>query len=388
MILDLDNFKAINDRLGYFLGDKILVKVSDRIRRAIRQEDCIARFGGDEFILFLKGIATDEVLTIVTNKLINVINQPFFLNGEEVYLGVSIGAVFVPKISIHYEEILKYADIALYKSKLSGRNQCQVFSEDIKEAYGKRFDIDLALHFALKKEELHLEYQPIYDMKSKKIYAVEALLRWHSKKLGIVSPDDFIPVAESNGLIIPISNWVIHESFSQLAKWRKQGHTGLYLSINLSPIQLNNTAYLIEVLNQAIENYHIPPHKVELEITETAIMQNVHQAASSLNELNNMGFKISIDDFGKGYSSLSLLSKLPFSILKIDRDFINNYKNFKNKKIINIILSLSKELNLEVIAEGIETEEQFQFLQQQACHYGQGYFLSHPKKPDELEFGD
>lgn len=384
MVINLDDFKALNDRLGYNIGDRILVKAGHRIKRMLTQPNFIARLSGNEFIVLLKNPYSVSNKEIIASQIINKLNEPFFIKREKIYIAISIGIVSVPHHASNFYDILKCADMALHDVRIRGGNQFQVFSLQIEKEYGQQLKIESALHLALTNKKFYLVYQPIYDLKTMQIEAVEALIRWSNKELGMIGPDTFIPIAESNGLIIPITNWILQSSFEQFAKWRKVGENKIKLSVNLSAKQFDNIEYLLNSLKELCHHYNIPSSSVELEITETAIMQDIEQAIYALKKLRSLGFLISMDDFGTGYSSLKLLSRLPFSTLKIDRSFVEDFKNKKSQIIIKSIISLSKGLALNVIAEGIETEEQLKFLKALGCDYGQGFYLSTPKLVDEL----
>lgn len=385
LYIDLDGFKSVNDRLGHPIGDKLLREVARRLESCFRANDCVARIGSDEFIACLSAIKEKSDAGIVAQRLINLINRPFFIDNNEISVGTSIGIALFSESDKDYEQLFKNADIALYKAKHAGRNQFQYFTKQLNHEYGRQLDIENALRFALSRNEFHMVYQPIYELSSKKIISIEALLRWDSSEISTTSPDDFIPIAEYIGLILPISEWVLESTLKQFAEWKLKYHSNFHISINISVCQLNNDNDLIERLQKACRKYNIAPSDIELELTETAIMSNPKHAEAILLELSELGFLISLDDFGKGFSSLSLLSRLPVSILKIDRQFIGQLPDSKDEFIVKSVLSLSKSLKLDVVAEGIETGQQWEYLVKNHCYSGQGYYLSKPVRPDEIE---
>lgn len=382
LYLDLDGFKSVNDRLGHPVGDKLLQEVGRRLESAFRAGDFVARIGGDEFIACLGSVSDRADAGIVAQRLISLINRPFFIDNNEISVGSSIGISTYPDTANNYDQLFKNADIALYKAKHAGRNQYQYFTKQLNIEYGRQLDIESALHFAIERKELHMEFQPIYNLSNKKIVAVEALLRWISSEFGEIEPQDFIPVAEYAGLIIPISEWVIDTVLKQYAAWQRELNVDFHIALNISACQLDKGEYFADLLKQACKDLDVNPADIQLELTETAIMHNSRQAESLLNGLHEQGFILSIDDFGQGYSSLSLLSRLPISILKIDKQFIANMSEHKDEFIVKSVILLSKGLNMQVIAEGIETQRQCDYLLKHKCEYGQGYLFSKPMTGD------
>lgn len=381
--MDLDGFKAVNDRFGHASGDLLLVQVADRLKEVFQSSGFVARLSGDEFAVCLS-VRSHEELVLLANMIINMINQPIYINNSEISVGISIGVSIFPDTSIDYETLLKNADIALYRAKYNGRNQFVFYSTDIEQEYTDMLKIETALRLAVDKNEFYLEYQPIYDLEQNQIISLEVLTRWQSSELGFVSPDKFIPIAEANGLIFPISDWIIDNAFKQYAEWKKENKQHFQLAINISAKQLDQGNFLVKFLKQKCEAYHLEAKDIDVEITETAIMRNQPMAKVALTELRSAGFVITLDDFGQGYSSLSLLSKLPISVLKIDKYFVQNLNDPKNKFIVTSIISLSHTLKIKVIAEGIETSDELEYLKKLGCNYGQGYLLSEPKAPDAL----
>lgn len=384
LYFDLDGFKSVNDRLGHAVGDELLKEVSKRLQTAFRDEDFVARLSGDEFIACLTRIKDKAYVGVIAQRLIAGINRPFFIDNNEISVGLCVGIAIFPESASDYAQLLKDADIALYKAKQSGRNQFQYYTHQIHQDYGYQLELENDLRFALARREFKLAYQPIYHLKDKTIISVEALLRWENSRLGSVSPADFVPLAESIGLIVPIGEWVIEAAIKQYAQWQHQGVANFKLSINISAWQLDRGEYLVELLKTLCVKNNILPEVIQLELTETAIMHNPQQGEKTLRELHHLGFIMVIDDFGQGFSSLSLLSRLPISVLKIDKQFISDINDKKNEFIIKSIVSLSQSLRLEVIVEGIETPSQLNYLLDLGCDFGQGFLLARPMFPDKL----
>jgi diguanylate cyclase (GGDEF)-like protein/PAS domain S-box-containing protein len=384
LYMDLDGFKAVNDRLGHPIGDKLLTEVARRLQSSFRIKDFVARIGGDEFVACLSNIKEKSDAGIVAQRLISLVNRPFFIENNEVSVGTSIGIATFPESALEYEQLFKNADIALYKAKHAGRNQFQYFTKQLDIEYGRQLEIENALRLAIGRNEFHMVYQPIYELSNKKIIAMEALLRWESAEFGNISPQDFIPIAEYIGLIIPIGEWALDATIQQLSIWQKNNGADFKMAINISACQLDRGDYLVDILKLACAKYDVPHNSVKLELTETAIMHNPKQAETILTELYQLGFLLALDDFGQGFSSLSLLSRLPISILKIDKQFIGDLDEEKNEFIVKSILSLSESLSLDVIAEGIETQSQLEYLMNHHCKYGQGFYFSKPEPADKI----
>lgn len=385
LYLDLDGFKTVNDRLGHPIGDKLLCEVARRLQSCFRSNDCLARVGTDEFVVCLAKTQEKSDAGLVAQRLISIINRPFQIEHNEISVGASIGIAMATELEQDYNQLFKNADIALYKAKHAGRNQFQYFTKQLDHEYGHLLAMENELRFALSRNEFHLVYQPIYELSSKKIISIEALLRWNSSMFEVVSPDDFIPVAEYTGLIFPISEWILESALKQFSEWKLKYKTNFRLALNISTCQLSHDNYLIEKLQEACKKYQLLPADLQLELTETAIMLNPKQAEFILAELHKLGFLISLDDFGKGYSSLSLLSRLPVSFLKIDQQFIGKLAEEKDEFIVKSVLSLSQSLGLDVVAEGVETQEQLTYLIEHNCYAAQGFYLCKPGLPDEID---
>ena len=382
LFVDLDEFKRVNDDLGHDVGDRLLQEVAKRLYTCVRQNDFVARLGGDEFAIILPYIEENSEAAIVAQKIIEHINTPFKLGNYIVKVSTSIGIACYPRAAQTAADILKAADIAMYHAKDLGKNNYQYFSKEVKAQNLYRNKVETALKSAVEKNEFVLMYQPIFNLKTKKITGFEALLRWKNSELGNIDPDHFIPIAEETGILIPIGRWIIEESCKQFALWQKEFKKNYKLAINLSPKQLikhNLTNRLTEIL----KNHNLSPKSLEIEITESAVMSK-YEVEENLKKLHQLGVSIAIDDFGTGYSSLSRLRYLPINCLKIDKSFIKDLIQNKNDAIIvKSILALGNSLGLNVIAEGIESEEQLNFLIKHSCNEGQGHLFSLPLTAEE-----
>ncbi len=383
LFLDLDKFKDVNDTLGHHFGDLLLQQACDRITGSLRESDWLARLGGDEFAILLPNINNPEDAAKVAKKLIGVIALPFDLEGNEAIISVSIGIACYPQAGTDSETLGKHADIALYRAKDLGRNNFQFFTSELNEKHKNKVQLEQALNKAIVNDELNLVLQPKFNLSTQKIIGFEFLLRWHNKKHGLIPPDDFIPIAEESGLIIPIGEWVISHACDILSQLKKHSKQELSFAINISPIQIS-AGSVVSLLKDEMKKYDLKPHQLQLEITETAIMAYSKTTESALKYLHDYGIKIDIDDFGTGYSSLSHIKRLPIDGLKIDKSFVMDIpKDENDTAIVKAIISLTKGLGLNVIAEGIETKEQLQFLIDNGCDQGQGYYLSKPISLEE-----
>lgn len=386
LFFDLDNFKNINDLYGHDVGDKLLKAAADKLVSNVREEDIVTRISGDEFVVLLTEIKTPEDASLVGEKLINVFAATKF-NVEKISINItaSIGIAVYPLTSCEHSELMKQADIAMYRAKRSGRNNCQNFLKGIDEEHKTQLELATRLPFAVKNEEFFLVYQPIMDLKTKKIIGMEALLRWLFPSKGTVMPNDFIPVAERSGMFTQLGFWVIQTAFRQLKVWGEQFPLQEnYLSINLSAIQLEAEQIVQDIQNEA-KYADINVSNIGFELTESAIMTDPEKAKAIINTLNQQGFKILIDDFGTGFSSFSRLKELELSGLKIDKSFIDCIgKHVVGERIIKAITYLADILNLVPIAEGVETAEQVDFLLKNGCSVAQGYYFSKPISAKEM----
>lgn len=383
LYLDLDSFKSVNDRLGHPVGDELLKIVSKRLEGAFRtgafrSGDFVARMGGDEFVVYLGDFREKNDAGIIAERVIAIINKPFFIAGNELSIGTSIGIAFFSDDCMDYHQVLKNADIALYKAKHEGRNKYQYFTPQLDAECSQQIAMENALRFALARKEFSMVYQPIVDLKTKKVISVEALIRWDAIGLGVISPEDFIPMAEYSGLILPIAEWAMDNVLQQFSQWRKDGQSQITVALNISATQIDAGEALINILQKLCEQYQIEPACIGLELTETAMMHNPQHAQQVVQQLHELGFSIILDDFGQGFSSLSLISQLPISILKIDKQFVEDSANVKNETIIRSIIALAKGLSVAVVAEGVETAEQAEHLMALGCEYGQGFFFCEP----------
>ncbi len=384
LYMDLDGFKSVNDRLGHPVGDELLKEVAKRLQNAFRPQDFIARMGGDEFVACLGLIQEKSDAGIVAQRIINILNRPYYIDNNELSIGVSIGIALYPETATTFNQLFKNSDVALYKAKHAGRNQYQFFNKQLDIEYSQQLKLENALRFSLGRDEFHMVYQPIYEINTKKIVAIEALLRWCNEELGFVSPEQFIPIAEYNGLIIPIGEWMMNTSIRQFANWKSQIEIKCHLSLNISAYQLDRGQYLIDILQNLCQKYDVSPELIKIELTETALMHNPKQSDKILTDLSKLGFTVLLDDFGQGFSSLSLLSRLPVSSLKIDKQFVKELTQHKSEIIVKSIIGLSKSLSLSVIAEGVETKEQLDTLTMMGCEYVQGFFWSRPIEEHEV----
>lgn len=378
LFIDLDRFKSINDLLGHTVGDQLLVEAASRLKQHVREKDTVARQGGDEFtILLTQMFSTKNVITFA-EKLLKAFQQPFLLGGQEVYITPSIGIALAPAHGTTATQLIKNADTAMYEAKATGKNKYVVYTKEMSEAEHKRNVLEKELRKAIQNEELLLHYQPQVHMHTKQIIGFEALVRWKHPKLGMVSPADFIPLAEETGLILSIGEWVLRQACKQAKQWHEKGYTSLKIGVNLSPMQFIDPN-LVQLVTNALRESDLPPEALDLEITEGIAMRNEQLVIEKLQQLQSLGIKISIDDFGTGYSSLSYLTKYPIHTLKIAREFIQEIEhNPQEEAIISSIIMMAKNLRLTVIAEGVETEKQWDFLTEQRCDQIQGYYVSKP----------
>ncbi|HEO8419096.1 sensor domain-containing protein [Niallia sp. FSL W8-0635] len=383
LFLDLDQFKRINDTKGHGTGDIILKKVAYRLKSAIKETDFVARLGGDEFLILLENKERKEIED-VAKKIINQFSVPFVVKQDEFFVTPSIGISMYPTDGDDQESLIKNADAAMYVAKDLGKNNFQFYSSFIAENGARKMELEMALRKAISNKELELYYQPQIDITTGSIYGVEALLRWKHPVYGYLSPDEFIPIAEETNLMLSIGEWVITQAFMQKKQWKANGKKNIKLAINISARQFQYIDFLPFLQNE-VQRLQINTANIELEITEN-IMQNIEKAKIELENIKKLGFQISIDDFGKGYSSLSYLKSLPIDTIKIDKSFIDDINHPKHKgSLAKVIIDMGHNMNFVVIAEGVETKEQVEFLQNHECEIVQGYYYSKPLPPDELE---
>lgn len=380
LFLDLDRFKVVNDSLGHMVGDQLLIAIAQRLKTCLRPVDTIARLGGDEFTILLDNIQHVRDAVHVAERIHEVLQTPFQLNNYEVFTSTSIGIVPVMANLSQPEEILRNADIVMYRAKEQGRGCHAIFDSAMHSSALNVLQLETDLRRAIEREELEIYYQPIVFLATGQITGFEALVRWRHPQRGLVPPDDFVPIAEDTGLIIPIGWWVLQQSCMQLHQWQHQFpvHANLTVSVNLSAKQFTQPD-LVKQIDRILTTSHIYPASLKLEITEGELMENDEIVSRILTKLQLLGIQLSIDDFGTGYSSLSRLHQLPINTLKVDRSFVQEMvQNGGSPEIPQAIITLAHNLDMDVVAEGIETEEQLVQLQQLACDYGQGYLFSRP----------
>ncbi len=385
LFIDLDHFKTINDSLGHEIGDLLLKAVADRLKFCIRNEDTVARQGGDEFIVVLNSIAESLDAAKVAQKILDSLMQSFHIHNNELHINGSIGIAVFPEDGVNAETLLKNSDVAMYHAKKNGRNNYQFFTDELNKSAYERHILSLDLRYALERNELLLYYQPVMDMPNHNLYGVEALLRWRHPEQKLITPDKFINLAEETGLIIPIGEWVLKTVCMQIKAWQDQGFYVPRVAINLSARQFRDKD-LINNISRILSETGVKAEYIALEITESMLIDNIEKVVETLNRLHAMGLHISIDDFGTGYSSLSYLKQFPIHTLKIDRSFVRDLVTDRNDRtIVAAIIAMAHSLEMEVIAEGIEIEEQLNFLVTQKCNHYQGYYFSKPVTVSEIE---
>lgn len=381
--MDLDYFKNLNDSQGHLAGDQFLVEVGQYIKSCIRKGDTVGRLGGDEFVILLGNIDHQEEAIKLAQKLNQKMKAPFNINGREVYSGFSIGIAFYPNDGMDMKTVFENADTAMYQAKKRGRNTFQLFTSSMNEKIIQKVNLKQDIQRAIKRDEFELHYQPQMDLAKGYITGIEALLRWRRQDGKLLFPDKFIPVAEESSLILDLGEWVLNAACKQIQSWSKLSNLIPPLAINLSTLQFKQFD-LVKNIEKTTERFGVDPSAFELEITETNLMVDTSITIKNLNELREMGFRLSLDDFGTGFSSLNYLTKLPVQSLKIDKTFVSDYKDKKNHAIILAIIALSKELELTTIAEGVETFDQRDFLLDTGCDQYQGYLFSPPLPAEEI----
>jgi diguanylate cyclase (GGDEF)-like protein/PAS domain S-box-containing protein len=382
--IDLDRFKAINDSLGHEAGDQLLQEIAKRFKKSLRAVDVVGRLGGDEFIMLIEEMDELSQIENVAHKILSTAIQPIVLLGEECRVTASIGISIYPRDGEDEQALMKNADMAMYVAKEEGKNNYQFYSKDIQSKSNKRFSIETNLRRALERNELSLEYQAKVDFKTGAITGVEALLRWDNPYLGSVTPMQFIPVAEETGLIVPIGRWVMKTACAQNVAWQRQGLPPVCMAVNLSLRQLMDDN-LLKDIKAALVDSGMAPNLLELEITESMVMQNPVRLIEVLTNIKKMGVRLAIDNFGTGYASLTQLRNFPIDTIKLDKSFIRNLpQDSKDKAITEAIIAMGKTLSLTVVAEGVETEGQDDFLRDLICDEMQGFYFSKPVAPDNF----
>ena len=386
LMIDLDSFKRVNDTLGHQAGDHLLQEVAQRLSTCLRTMDTVARMGGDEFAVLLEDFQSNQEAIAITRRLLEAIRQPLKLLDREILVSASVGVVLQTARYTSPNDLLRDADISMYRSKELGKNQFKVFSKSMYEQVVQTVQMENDLRQALIEDEFELYFQPIYSVTRQNLNGFEALIRWNHPGRGLLTPASFIPVAEDTGLITEVGTWVLHKGCRTLAEWNGRfPGIDISLSLNLSPKDLLQPT-LVPMLTELLREVGLEARKIKLEITETAVMDNPEMATSRLERLQKMGFRIAMDDFGTGYSSLSYLQRLPIDILKIDRSFVQTMlENPNNLEIIKAIIGLGKILDLRIVAEGVETPEQLAALQELGCDLAQGFFLGRPMPRRQAE---
>jgi diguanylate cyclase (GGDEF)-like protein len=384
MFLDLDRFKIINNTLGHMAGDSLLIEIANRLKQCAGPRDVVTRISGDEFAILLREIATGDEVCRVARKILAAVVKPAMINGQECRVTASIGISLFPSDAKDELTLTKNAEAAMYAAKEAGRNVFLLHSNEIKTQSIERLMLETGLRRALDRGEFVLHYQPRLDLHRDSVSGVEALLRWQHPDLGLLQPNHFVPLAEETGLIVPIGRWVLEHACAQNMRWQRQGLPPLRVAVNLSPRQFVDPNLLNDIRN-ALGQSGMPPSLLELEITESVVMQDLARTVRLLNEIKDLGITLSIDDFGTGYSSMAMVRELPIDALKIDRSFVRDIgRDAEGKAIINAIIALGRALDLTVIAEGVETKEQEAFLRAQQCDEEQGYLISKPLPPDDF----
>lgn len=385
LFLDLDRFKFVNDSLGHTVGDLLLKEAAGRLTHCVRKSDTVARLGGDEFTVILTNITSVHDAAKVAQKILDDFSRPFGSQGPELFVTPSIGITLYPFDGDDIDLLLKNADTAMYRAKQMGRNNYQFYSAEMNTATIAQLTLESSLRYALKREEFLIHYQPQVDLKTGRITSVEALLRWQHPSLGLVSPQDFIPIAEETGLIVPIGEWVLRTACAQAAAWQKANLPLMHMVVNLSIRQFKQPQ-LIETVERILGETGLSARHLGLELTESMLMENEERTVATLTQLNKLGIQISIDDFGTGYSSLRYLKCFPIHILKIDQSFVREIEtNATDAAIVTSIIALARNLGLRVVAEGVESAAQLKFLRANGCDGMQGYYFSKPLSSEAFE---
>ena len=375
--LDLDHFKIINDSLGHSVGDELLLAIGTRLRQCLREGDTLARLGGDEFAILLPALSEPGDIEPIGRKIIHILSEPVYIKGHEVYVSASIGACVAPADSDTVDSLIRQSEIAMYHAKTQGRSRLQFWESGMQAPYSERMQTEADLRRALARNEFVLFYQPQVNIATGEITGFEALLRWWHPQRGLLAPKDFISIAEESGVIVPIGDWVLRQASAQMSDWCKAGLPQVRLSVNISARQLENPNFVDSVM-RAVQVYALNGHHLELEITESLLMRDLEANAIKLGRLSATGIRIAIDDFGTGYSSFKYLSRFPIHTLKIDQSFIQELDREENISIVNAMVSMGRGMNLNVVAEGVETQAQLDQLQEINCHEMQGYYYSAP----------
>ena len=378
LYIDLDDFKKVNDTMGHEAGDMLLKSLSKRLQGVLRDTDILSRMGGDEFSILVKNLENEEYIGVTADKIIKALEEPFIIRDMPHYLGTSVGIVLFPSHGDSYEELMKNADTAMYCAKSEGKNQYKIFDVYMKDAIDEKLDMEMHLRSAFRFEEMKIHYQPLIDGEDGTIRGFEALMRWNSNKFGSVSPARFIPILEETGLIVSFGEWVLEKACRQNADWQRKTGAKTVMSVNISAFQFKQKNFSKRVKDIVLES-GLDPQYLELEITESILIHNINDIIQQLKELRSIGIKIALDDFGIEYSSLNYLRQLPINTVKIDKSFINDIEMENHmKSIIGAIVTLAHDMDLKVVAEGVETEDQKKYLLDKQCDYLQGYYFYRP----------
>ncbi len=385
MFIDLDRFKHVNDTFGHSLGDFLLKEAGKRFQGCVKEDDSVARSGGDEFLILLPNVKDKEGAEVVAKEIIDQSSAPFRLKGHDAFVSASIGITMFPDDGGDVSTLLKNSDMAMYQAKDAGRNTYKFFNRSMTAIARERATLEWDLRRALERDELEVYYQPIIDIKTEQMSGTEALLRWNHPKRGLVFPEKFIPIAEQSNLIVQIGEWVLLSACSQLEKWRNQYPLEIYMAVNMSTRQFNYKTFT-RVLTESLKKSGLAPNLLTLELTESLIMDGAKDAIDKLGKFREMGIHLSIDDFGTGYSSLSYLSRFPIDLLKIDKSFVHNVATDSTKQdLVRAIITMAHGLNLKVIAEGVEVESELSFLRDEGCDAAQGDYFSRPLMVGQFE---
>lgn len=384
LILDMDRFKEINDMLGHEIGDKLLVEAARRIRASVRDQDTVARLGGDEFAVVLEGVSEAKEVLPVIERIIASLGEVTQIGGRELNSSISIGIAMYPENGNDLSELLRAADLAMYQAKSSGRGRYQFFADAMQEEAQSRHALEWALRRAVERNEFELVYQPQLCLRTGTVIGVEALLRWMSPTRGLLTPYHFIAGLEEFGLINQVGEWVLQTACEQIRRWQAMRFAPMRIAVNVSAQQFEDPM-LIDKIRSALKETRLPPELLELELTESCLMSDPAQASALLREIRDVGVRIAIDDFGTGYSSLTYLHEFPLSALKIDKNFVQSVEsNDRGGPISKMIIGLGQNLGLEVIAEGVETEVQLEYMREHGCDVAQGYLYARPESPEDL----
>jgi diguanylate cyclase (GGDEF)-like protein len=384
LFLDLDQFKNVNDTLGHEIGDQLLLGVAERLGDCVRDTDTISRLGGDEFVILLNDMQNIGMIAAIAQKVLENLATPFDIDGHILGTSFSIGIALYPDDGTDFDTLLKLADAAMYYAKDCGRNTYRFYTEQMNIRALERMQLQNNLHQALQQHEFVLHYQPQFELASGRMSGVEALIRWNSPELGLVPPAKFIPAAEDCGLIMPLGEWVLHEACRQNQRWQDEGYEPFVIAVNLSALQFRRGS-IVETIAEVLEVSRLSPEWLELELTESILIQNVEHVLELIRNLKKLGVGLSIDDFGTGYSSLAYLKRFAVDKLKVDQSFVRNMTiDSDDAAIVHSVIQLGHSLKLRIIAEGVETHEQAEYLQQEGCDQVQGYLYSHAIPAEEM----